>query len=515
MEIIQSFEIEDTPKSKISIATTGISKIEISALSLPVNYVLSPTLTPKTRFLVTYKAIFTEKYVQALHWNIPILNSNFLYDITGNYKKYQMKPFQGALFTTSGIDDEIYSNYFTLLGAKYESNCTIFIDFIICDQIDTEKYKFCLKYGIPVIKTDDVFKNDYSLFMKKIKYDAKQINPKALFFDKTFYLDQNLPKTVFNRLRRVIIENEGTRVSSLSSAVNYIITMDVEPYYKKEDLIDYSNRLLHYQYVFDCKESGSFLYSESYKYFYCEAPIILKDTICVVDKILSKEYILKLRALGGTVKNNLDRRVTYYISNNCDSKIIKEFGNRDIISKIPGSEYPLPFKVVSTDWVDQCLIIMKHAKEGRHLSYKVFTKKIKDDASGTPELFQFTCLLTFFREEAVLKFRQYDIKHSNSDKFEECTHLIMGVVNSSQKFLCSLVSGCWILRPDFIQAFENQPNFEYERYEWVSTESMNEKDRKSSDSCRKWRKIIQGGGKKPFYKWNVKIYSTEEKALKI
>lgn len=164
MEISQSYEIQNTLTTQsFTITTTGITKNELSLIQFPPNISYSSTLTPKTRILVAYKAIFTAKYIQALHWNIPIVSADYLYDLTANFKKYEIKPFQGARFATSGVQSDIYANYFILMGAKYDSNCSIFIDFLICDNIDSEKFNFCKKYDIPIISTSDVFKGDFSL----------------------------------------------------------------------------------------------------------------------------------------------------------------------------------------------------------------------------------------------------------------------------------------------------------------------------------------------------------------
>ncbi|KAM0680077.1 DNA topoisomerase 2-binding protein 1 [Glugoides intestinalis] len=493
MEISQSFEIQNTPAHEIQIATTAISRMELSAVELPQSIALSPTLTPRTRFLVTYKAVFTEKYIQALLWNIPIVNCMFLYNPTANYKQFEMKAFQGAIFTTSGISDETYINYFVLLGAVYEPNCTIFIDFLICDNQESEKYKFCEKYEIPIIKTSKAFSNDYMLFRKKARYDAKSLKPKAMLFERIFFLDPKLPKTLFNKLRRIIIENEGSRVSTINNETEYIITMNFDEYK------DYSTKIIHYQYLFDCCESNAVLYPEFFQYNFPACKKVLMNAICAVDKDIenAKEYVNKLKSLGSIVKATPDSRCTHYFTKKTHS------------SKERGSS----FTVISPEWIDQCLSTLKHVKEDRYtmnkpslsLSRKLSLKK------EVEMLFQFTGLPAFLKENAIQKFNKYGIKFVDSDKFEKCTHLIMGTINSSEKFFCSLVSGSWVLTPEFIEDFANQSNFEFEKYEWRYKDGMNEKEKRMIESVKEWRKRIQDVGKRPFDGWNVKIYSSESK----
>ena len=176
MDRSQSFEIQNTQNTHFQVPTTALTQAELSTVELPSYITISPTLTPKSRVLVSYKAVFTDKYIQALQWNIPIVNSQFLYSLNSHHKAFEMKPFQGAVFTTSQVTEEIYSNYFVLLGAKYEPNCSIFVDFLICDNEDSEKYDFCRKYEIPIIKTSQVFSGDYSAFYR---WNAKFYSPES------------------------------------------------------------------------------------------------------------------------------------------------------------------------------------------------------------------------------------------------------------------------------------------------------------------------------------------------
>lgn len=511
MDRSQSFEIQNTQNISYQIATTALTDMEISTIELPPNVSISSVLTPKTRFLVTYKAVFTEKYIQALLWNIPIVTSQFLYDPTLNYKAFEMRPFQGAVFTTSGISDETYNNYFILLGAKYEQNCTIFIDFLVCDNEDSEKYRFCRKYEIPIIKTSQVFSGNYVLFKKKTKYDARQLRPKAMFFEKVFFIDPKLPKQLFNKLRRIVIENEGTRVSSISEDTEYVVTLSYDEYR------EHSSKLIHYQYIFDCFESNSLLYSDFYRYHFPISKIILQSTISVVDKDMENagEYVYKLKSLGSNVRNSLDSRCTHYVAKDINLNSLKPF-IRDSSSQTgrqKGDESRLPFMVLSPDWVDQCLILLKHVKEGRFSTNRPTLSLRKRLSLKKQEemVFQFTGLPSLFKDEAIRKFRSFGIKFVDSDKFEGCTHLIMGSLSSSEKFFCSLVSGCWILTPDFIQDFENQANFDFEKYEWTSSDDMTQRDKKTVDSIRKWRTRIQDTRRKPFHRWNAKFYCPEYK----
>lgn len=502
MSASQSYSFENTPNPLTYICTTGISKIEQSILALPPNIILQDRLTPRTHLLVAYKYTGTEKYMQALCWGIPIVSVRFLYDLSSNYKKYELRRFEGAIFSTSGIADGIYANYYSLLGAKYQPNCSAFVDFLVFESPDSEKYKFCKKYSIPAISTGDAFKSEYALYAKNVKYDAKQLGATGMFFGKIFFLDPKLPAGLFNRLRRIIIENEGTRVSALTDEIDYLFTMDFGKYAEHE------SKLYYYQYAFDCAESKALLFPESYKMNAPTGCQVLKDVIAAVDSSLGAdavEYMNKLRSLGAVVQGATDMRTTHYVSRQRPSRPQAARGSK---AREEGCKLVLP------EWVDQCLGALKHIREtkftagGPMLSLR---KRQEPRQLAEEMLFQFTGLPAFLKQEMIAKLSKYGIKYSEASYYDGCTHLVMGQLNSSEKFFSSLVSGRWILRPDFIENFENQSNFDFSKYEWRVASDMGEKDKHKAAGIEKWRKRIQGGGSRPFARWAIKLYAPDDK----
>lgn len=496
MDMGLSYSMEKTPIKNIYYCTTGISRTEKFLLDLPSHIILQDKLTPNTQWLITYKFIGTAKYAQALKWDIPIVSIKYLYDITAYYKKYELRPFEGALFSTSGISDNAYGNYYSLLGCKYQPNVSIFIDFLVADDKDTEKYKFCQKYAIPTIHTENVFTTNYEQYTKQVKYDAKQLQPASMFFSKVFYLDPNLPKTVFNKLRRIIIENEGTRISSLTEKVDYLLTTDFEKF------LEFENILYHYQYVFDCADSKALLFPEFYKVNLTVSKNILPDVVAVIDKSLGQDtraYENKLECLGAQVKNSIDMRVTHLVSR----KPVASIKNENMVS----------YKIVNPEWVDQCLSTLKYVKETKFVcGGQALNLKRRLSARQEREmLFQFTGLTTAFKAKAIKKLDELKIKYSMDDDYSKCTHLIMGQLGLSEKFFYGLVNGIWILRNNFIDDFEDQQNFDFGKYEWRVTEDMGVKEKKHVEAIRRWRLRIQDGGKKPFYQWKVKLYALPNK----
>jgi len=553
MDLSQTYATENAANINIIVCTTGITSLEKACLNLPQNIHINASLTPKTQILVTYKCTFTEKYIQALGWNIPIVSSAYLYNTKSSYLEYQMKPFEGAKFSTSGITNESYSNYFILLGATYEPNCTIFIDFLITNNESSEKYKFCKKYGIPVIFDTEIYTMDHSKLTRRARQDAKEMDPVTLFKGTTFYLDSNLPKALFNRLRRLIIENDGIRVSIITDKTDYILTLDYDKY------VEHSDKLYYYQYVFDCAEYKALLYPEFYRYHrsrICSS--VLEGQAITIDPGVGdsiRKYTSIIKSLGGLVRSRIDMKTThllvskknppklpdanrhanynaYQCGTQCRSHFStqqpksvhqaskagvnrlsanRELGNMSQVNRGLGNKSQ-QYQIVITEWIDQCLMTLQYVNEQKYLLKGGSLKLTKTEVTKREMKFQFTGLPAYFKDMATEKFEKYRIGYSDSPKYEDATHLIMGNMNTTEKLLFGMVNGSWILTPEFVENFENQPVFDFSRYEWRVEEDTSEKDAKIIRSIVKWRKRIQGGGTKPFHNWKVRIACKKEKA---
>ncbi|KAI4291233.1 hypothetical protein PAPHI01_0507 [Pancytospora philotis] len=487
--------------STIYICTTGISQIERELFVLPKNVELQTQLDTNTTYLVTYKFRGSEKYIQAQKWGVPILSVGYMYNLAAHYKKYELKPFEGALFATSGISESVYANYYGLCGAKCQANASVFLDFLVGDDPDTEKARFCAKYGIPVIGTERAFGCSYEIYQRSTRADAKALAPRGMFVNKVFFLDKDLPQTLFNKLKKLIITNEGTRVSSLQRDFQYLLTLNFGAFKEHE------SKLYHYQYVFDCIEHDALLYPEFYKVHASPFRRVLDETICAVDEALGPQtmcYVNKLKALGAIIKSAPDMRTTHYIS---AGELAPEYENRRI-----------SFQTVLPRWVDLCLGTLKHAAETRFLN-KAYSPALRNRPSQRINkqevLFQFTSMPEELRKKAVAFCDMYDFKYNDSDDYAACTHLIMAEPRSSEKFFMALASGRWILQPEVLDGYQDQPSFDFAPYEWTAKDWMDAKQRKLVQSIHRWRVQIQNGGTKPFHKWLVKLYASDEKLQRL
>lgn len=484
-------------------------------------------LSNKTKYLVTYKAIFTKKYVEALKINIPVLSIESFFDVnktqtpvkSNNYSFGEtqkcsnikrISKFEHSVFSTSGISNPIYANYFILQGAKFDPSCNLFLDFLICEGSTSEKYIFCKNNNIPIIRTEDVFKNNFEIFLKEQTHIAHETQGGGIFENKTFYIDENLPPKLFNALKRMILTHEGMRFSTMSNNVDYIISFsnNVDAYAEWDNV-------LHYQFIFDCIKSNVLLHENAYIIHRKHDLVIFNNCVIYIDKPslmenmedkenvtndLTNEYAEsyfvelenKIKALGGILQESIDMRTTHVVtSKNKEDK---------------------QYHCVTPNFIDDCMMYLKHFNEDKYKPRKSIFRKRKICKV------QFTGLEETKKNNIIDILNKHSIPYVNSDKFCKCTHLIMQNFSTTEKLFGALVSGAWIIRPEYFMderinnmTIMNNPEI-LENYEWVpDIKHNNSTNNKIISAIKKWRIKIQSGGHKPFYRWNVKLYASSKK----
>lgn len=514
---------------------TGISNIELEIAQGSPKF--HNRMTEATKCLMTYKCIFTEKYIHALKTNTPIMSVDTVYSDskglmitqsiqveTGRYhQSKKLAKFEGALFTTSGIANPLYANYFVLNGAIFEPNCSIYTDFLICDNESSEKYHFCKKYKIPIIRTCDIFTSNYDKYLKTVKYDAYEVNKIGMFYNKIFYIDEELPKPIYNRLKRLIVENDGTRFPTVTSDINYIITNKTNSSRFNEE------RIFYYQFVFDCVESNSLLCEQFYRIRQSLDLKILYGCVIAVDNdmILSfnensmldgKENSLgeqtdqftdklesiknKIQALGAIFQYHSDMRTTHLLTTNPQLK------NKQ-------------FQHVTVEWLDECLINMKRLEESRFRPQTGIFRRLQSTSTQPVKrdfLLQVTGIEESKKTQLIERIEKMGIPFSDSDKFENCTHLIVGKLNTTEKFFCGIVSGSWILKPEILDECEEVGDASLRddlcaKYEWTTQNTVTKGGRESKTvaAIQKWRRKLERTEHKVFYRWVVKLYASKTK----
>ncbi|KAG0442741.1 SMC5-SMC6 complex localization factor protein 1 [Dictyocoela muelleri] len=555
---------------------------------------LTKRLTSKTDFLVVNKPSFTKKYIQAITWKIPIVDIKWLYDL-GNYKLYKLGIFQNMIFSTSDITNPIFKNYFIAQGAVHKEKLSVLCDFLIADG-ESLKTLYARKVGIPIINTNDVFKNDYRLFMRHTYYHCtsyqnyilenyfegetkdnepenitknkdfenkdfeykdfeykdfenkdfedkdfedkensngyssqgikiitinKTQNKGKIFENKTFYIDENLPKALKNILRRIIIENGGIRLANISQSLDYKISSygistneNIMNYKKNGSKISFSiknnpershkTEFINYSFVFESIDSGYILSTIPYSIQNGVKYQIFSNISFRVGNDL--ETINKIKALGGMLK---DSNATYDVS---DTMHLKK-------------------NCITVTWIDRCLYSLKindklkltkkirindieyRSNEITRVNEVKNCDSIKSSKDNKNIIFQFTGLPSLLKSKAIEKLESLGIRYIDSMSYEGATHLIMGDINMSEKYLCTLVSGGTILGVDFIDDFNLDKT---NQYEW-NVEGLKKKEQKIVLGINYWRKKILNEGL-PFRNWRVKVYSEKkdiyEKILK-
>ncbi|EDQ31275.1 Dolichyl-phosphate-mannose--protein O-mannosyl transferase [Enterocytozoon bieneusi H348] len=501
-------------KNKENIAFTGITKDELVLLNITENKFLN-IFTNNTTQLITYKCIFTKKYIQALKIKLPIISIDFFHinslsNTCGIMQIKKLRPFEGAVFSTSNITNPLYGNYFVLNGAFFEPNCSIVIDFLICDEQNSSKYLFCKEHNIPIIHTSDVFTNKYDLYLKPNKVYAYEINKIGIFSNRIFYIDERLPKLLYNKLKRFIIENDGIRFPSITDNVQYILTN------RSNSHLFTNENIYYYQFVFDCIENNALLYEEPYKIKIPKYSSILANCLISIDhntykKEFDKQYkenddsyinnLLKnkideienkIRSLGGLIQENIDMRTTHVITNN---------------SKLESIQY----KIITEEWLNECIVHMKKIDESK---FKPLANMFKKSINTTKIILQITGIEKEYEKKIIQYCTKHDITLIKSKTYNnKCTHLIMGTLVTTEKFFCALVNGCWILRPEIFDELENNLTIDIqnesicEKYEWNTENCLltKKKDLKIINSIKIWRIKIHNNKIKPFQAWKVKL----------
>ncbi|EJW01591.1 hypothetical protein EDEG_00406 [Edhazardia aedis USNM 41457] len=80
-------------------------------------------------------------------------------------------------------------------------------------------------------------------------------------------------------------------------------------------------------------------------------------------------------------------------------------------------------------------------------------------------LFQFTGLASHLIDQATKKLEEHYIQYINSDSYKNSSHIIMGTITTSNKFVSAVSRGAWILIPDVIPHIHS--NLIWEKYEWT------------------------------------------------
>ncbi|KAG0419607.1 hypothetical protein EQH57_0464, partial [Dictyocoela roeselum] len=241
---------------------------------------------------------------------------------------------------------------------------------------------------------------------------------------------------------------------------------------------------INYSYVFECIESGYVLSTIPYLVQNGEKHQIFSNLSFKVKN--DPEVINKIRALGGVLK---DVNATYEVT---DTMRLNK-------------------NCITVTWIDRCLYSLKiNDKLKLFKRFKINEIQYKDESismmnknfstrdNQPPKhireekniVFQFTGLPTLLKTKAMEKLRALGIRYIDSMSYEGATHLIMGDINMSEKYLCTLVSGGIILGVDFI---DNLDISKADQYVW-NVVGLQKKELKIVMGIKYWHDRISREG---------------------
>lgn len=553
-------------EEKLCFTTTGISEVEKEVIRNTFKksrYALVDTLSARTSYLLCYRAMFTEKYIQAHKWNIPCISPLWVYRSLNArvIGQYTLKKYEGAVFTTTSITNDIFKNYFVQQGAVYLSQLTRSTDFVVRGdkQKETDKTRFAERNSIPVISTDSVFYDNLFLMGRSPPFDIREKDRQRevdyLFHGSTFYIEGRNYDVLFSLLKKKIIEHGGSRVEFLDRDVTHIIVIDdkgvaeeTKAFIRREvcAVSEAENtssmsagttagpEVLRYQWILDCIDTKSLLVSDLYK--------LRPETLGCPEKTPFGEVVAylrldpeervktrnKIRSLGGKVSLSLGSSVTHYI-------IPTKEDIPPALSASVSGRYNL--KICTVDWIDQSLYYVKRMREERFTLHKPQLFLQKKAVPPTLPIFpedtsllhpskslsvlaykkeevstwhvQFTGLSETLRARAVEILKKRGATIVDSVEYNlKCTHLIVGVPSISIKFLSALSNGIWILSYGVVDDIRLNRDIKEEEY-ILRRESQKRTNILDAlvDSVSLCRERRTRTGRPSFFGWKVKVIS--------
>lgn len=504
----------------VKLTSTGLSKAEKNLIRKTFEgtpFVLEDHMTRNTKYLLVYRSIFTEKRIQADKWGVPCVSVLWVYGSLSekSIKKYQIRKYEGCLFTSSGIINGIFINYYRVQGAEYTAELTRACDFLVVRTAtaSSTKLECARENGIPVVKSEDVFVSDIDRMHRKVHYDTHSecLNEEEVFNGISFLVEGD---TEIKRLvTRCIIEHGGNRVRISGPDVTYTVYFGG----KKK-----SKATVWYHWILDCVEMCTLLSPDRYLLRGSEVPAVPFEKITVFFLLPENEQKAawnKVEALGGSVQRRMNSQVTHCIV----ASAAREKKTEDLLRRYK-------IKICTMEWVNQCLYHLRLLSEARfgvkkepqHVFHTVAcaqvppektkkTVKLKCKTIGLEEWrVQFTGIFEEMRNEAEQILTQKGAQVLASSEYSnECTHLIVGALSISLKFLAAVASGAVLLDYRVVEHIRKNQDIQEKEY---SLEKRNLKVdvgknerivRQLIIAAPKWKEHREKTGKKAFSGWSV------------
>ncbi|KAI5166616.1 hypothetical protein NEIRO02_1273 [Nematocida sp. AWRm79] len=506
--------------------TTGLSSLEknlIAKIFAETEYRLEETMTSSTSYLLSNKSTFTEKRILAERWGIPVISIMWVYKSLNrrNILQFKLRKYEGCVFCTSGITNDLFINYYRLHGAYHSSILNRYCDFLVVNSPDqvTDKIVYAKECNIPIITAEHVFDDRATFFMKNIQYESFINEPLTdeIFNGKIFYFEG---ETEIHRLvRRLIIEHGGNRVEEPGPDVDYSI------YFGGNGK---GRNLIWYQWILDSAELETFLSPDGYEVHYTDLPALPLENTIVFPMVCKEEGLRtrnKIQALGGEVSMQMSSKITH---------CIVERKSKQLQNKMQGYMKMYKIHVCFLEWLNQSIYYMKRLSENKfEMSTSLRTipqialetaKKRKTAIKYTPSNLdgwrvQFTGLIDTLKEQAISVLKEKGVMVIDSPEYStECTHLIVGAVNVSLKFLSAIACGAILLDYRIIDdlkqnTYTGETSYTLEARDLKIDAPKNEKViRKLIVSASIWKDNKENNGKRAFSGLRVHVLTKKDTA---
>jgi len=511
----------------LKFAASGLSHAEkrlIGKRFEGTEFVLDEAMSSETSYLLMFRNMFTEKRVLADRWGVPVVSVLWVHQSLQrkNIKNYHLKKYEGSFFSTSGITNQIFINYYKLSGAHYSAELNRCTDFLVVKSMQTEsaKIKYARENAIPIVLAEEAFQDRVMVLKKQMEYGttAKSGEKDEIFNGLVFYFKGD--SDIHREVRKTIIEHGGNRVEERGGDVAYTVHFGGS---RK------SKTAVWYQWILDSAELGVLLSPCGYLVEEAEtpAPPLAKATVYLsVSKEETVKCKNKVKALGGEVAVQMGSKVTHCVVES--EKEARKLKKEDV-------EQRYRVWICSPEWLNQCIYHAKKIREA-NFGYGAEAKKLpeitvrKKEGAGKPLLrcvagalerwvVQFTGVVDELKKEAVRILEGKGARVLDMQEYSSaCTHLVVGTVSLSIKLLSAAAAGANIMDYRAVEdigrgAFTEERDYSLRNKEMKIDVGRYEQMMKSIiRAAEKWRKRRKETGEKAFSRWKIVVLVESKRA---
>eukprot|EP01080_Neovahlkampfia_damariscottae_P001225 gene1225-11315_t len=435
----------------------------------------------------------------------------YIYDCIKEDKKLKIEPYKNIepvfselkFSACSSFSIEEIEKLISLIeyyGGEYIGTENKSADYIICyedENLDNFKDNRLVHYQ---------FINDCIKYQKLLNFDEYKppkplSNFKTFFKNLKFYITGYLPE-IKNQLEDNIKYLGGIVESKYSKNITHFVCLFQNCEHYDEAKNQKSIKIITGNYIDYCIQEKKILNIDSNPIF---KPLKKKS----IEEM--KKYSISTSGFSGIEKNNL-----IFFIRAAGAKYSSNFGKNDthlICSKNQNGQklkaakdWKIP--ALTVEWLIESILKGEKQNENNYSFLTNENKKRKNQEVDEKKKkikkeynFLLSKSLSGKNGNYVKIIENLNGKLIESEFDENVTHVIFKSCSRTKKFLLSLASGKWILKPEYLIACEKSKKcIDEENYEWNGDEII--EDKHIWLGCiQKWRKYYQTYGYGPFHNW--------------